>query len=126
MALAAVLASAAALLALPGGAAATTGIEQTLALQVTLTNHGVVFSRTIRPTTDTTLQMRITNKTTKPRSFKLGNRGRRRSGPVSPSSSTTRSSWLARCPGTRSPWEGSTYRGSFLVHSADRFGIPQE
>src|SRR4051794_25706620 len=69
------LVSTAAALGMPvGGAQATTGIEQTIPVQVTLTNHGVVFSRKFRATTDTTLELRITNRTAKARSFKIGNR----------------------------------------------------
>jgi hypothetical protein len=124
--LAAGLAGAAALLALPGGAAATTGIEVNIAVQVNLTDHGVVFSRKFKPTTDTSLDLRVTNQTSKPRSFRLGNRVTH---VLRPGQSERlfysffvagRVPWHSVSPGAKH------FTGAFIVHIPPRFGIPQE
>jgi hypothetical protein len=120
------LASAAAVLAVPGGASATTGIEVNVALQVNLTKHGVVFSRKIKATTDTTLEMRITNKTAKPRAFRIGNRVTHFI-PPGQSEKLFYSFFIAG----KVPWHSVAsgakhYRGAFVVHIPPRFGIPQE
>src|SRR3954464_1521150 len=68
------LASAGVAAAVPSGAGATTGIEETKAMQVTLTKDGVVFNPRVRAHTDLTLEMRITNQAGPGRWFRFGTR----------------------------------------------------
>jgi hypothetical protein len=52
-------------------AQATTGLEITIPVRITLTDKGVTFSHKLRPTTDTTIAARVVNRSSKPRWFKL-------------------------------------------------------
>jgi hypothetical protein len=112
-------------LSLPASGSATTGIEQTLPVQVTMTDAGVRFSERFQATTDLTLQMRITNKSAKRRWFRIGNRQTHalRKGQTEfvyfsfyiPG----KVAWKSRATG------GKPFGGIFNVKPADRFGIPQ-
>jgi len=57
-------------LAVPAGA--TTGIEVTIPVTVSLTDTGVKFSAKLDATTDTTLQVRVVNRSSARRWFQLG------------------------------------------------------
>jgi hypothetical protein len=59
-------------LALSAQAAATTGIEVTVPVTVSLTDRGVQFSKKLDATTDTTLQVKVVNRSSSRRSFQLG------------------------------------------------------
>lgn len=61
---------AALMLAVPAGA--TTGIEVTVPVTVSLTDRGVAFSKKPDATTDTTLQVKVVNRSSSRRWFKLG------------------------------------------------------
>lgn len=64
-------------LALPGAAPATTGIEVTVPIKVTLSDSGVVFKPAVgklHPDTDTTYQVRVVNRSSAKRTFRLGYR----------------------------------------------------
>jgi hypothetical protein len=117
--------SAAALLSLPASGSATTGIEQTLPVQVTMSDTGVKFSTVIHADTDMTLQMRITNKGAKRRWFRIGDR---QSHALRKGQSEFvyfsfhvpgKVAWKSQAPG------GKPFAGVFKVKPADRFGIPQ-
>jgi hypothetical protein len=69
--LAATLAGVAAL-ASPPGAGATTGIEATVPVRVTLSDSGVTFSPKLHPDTNTTLAVRVVNRSASPRTFTFG------------------------------------------------------
>jgi hypothetical protein len=72
-----IAALAAGAVALPGGAAATTGIEVTIPIKVTITDRGVVFTPAVRklhPDTDTTYQVRVVNRASRTHSFRIGYR----------------------------------------------------
>ena len=57
-------------LAVPVGA--TTGIEVTVPVTVSLTDKGVSFSKKVDATTDTTLQVKVVNRSSARRWFELG------------------------------------------------------
>jgi hypothetical protein len=63
---------AAVLLILLPGAGATTGVEVTTPVAVTLTDKGVHFSHRLHPTTDTTIRVKVTNRSSTRRWFRLG------------------------------------------------------
>jgi hypothetical protein len=68
---------AAAALALPVGASATTGIESSTPVRVILTDKGPVFTPALaklKPDTDSTYEIKVINKTSKPGSFRVGYR----------------------------------------------------
>jgi hypothetical protein len=68
---------AAAALALPVGASATTGIETSTPVRVLLTDKGAVWTPALsklHPDTDTTYEIKVINKSAKPSTFKLGYR----------------------------------------------------
>lgn len=68
---------AAAALALPVGASATTGIETSTPVRVILTDKGAQWTPALsklHPDTDTTYEIKVINKTTKPSTFKIGYR----------------------------------------------------
>jgi hypothetical protein len=117
--------SGATLLSLPASSSATTGLEQTLPVQVTLSDTGVKFSTVIKANTDMTLQMRITNKGAKRRWFRIGDR---QSHALKKGQSEFvyfsfhvpgKVAWKSQAPG------GKPFAGAFKVKPADRFGIPQ-
>lgn len=70
--LALVAALAAAFLVGPAGAGATTGIEITIPVAVTLTDKGVHFSHRLHATTETTIRVKVTNRSSARRTFALG------------------------------------------------------
>lgn len=53
-------------------AGATTGIDVTIPVAVTLTDKGVHFSHRLHATTDTTVRVKVTNRSSVRRSFALG------------------------------------------------------
>jgi hypothetical protein len=53
-------------------APATTGIEVTIPVTITLTDRGVAFSHKLKPNTASTIAATVVNKSSKPRRFKLG------------------------------------------------------
>jgi hypothetical protein len=59
-------------LVLPVEARATTGIEVTVPVTVSLSDAGVKFSRKLDATTDTTLQVKVVNRSSTRRWFQLG------------------------------------------------------
>jgi hypothetical protein len=64
-------------LVMPRSASATTGIEVTIPIKVTITDTGVVFTpalRKLHPDTDTTYQVRVVNTTAKKHAFRIGYR----------------------------------------------------
>jgi hypothetical protein len=68
---------AAAALALPLGASATTGIETSTSVRILLTDKGAVWTPALsklHPDTDTTYEIKVVNQTTRPSTFKLGYR----------------------------------------------------
>jgi hypothetical protein len=72
-----VLGLAAAALALPIGASATTGIETSTSVRVLLTDKGAVWTPALsklHPDTDTTYEIKVVNQSAKPSTFKLGYR----------------------------------------------------
>ena len=69
--LAATLAGVAAL-ASPPIAGATTGIEATVPVRVTLSDSGVTFLPKLHPETNTTLVVRVVNRSASPRTFTFG------------------------------------------------------
>jgi hypothetical protein len=72
---------AAAALALPVGASATTGIETSTPVRVILTDNGPVFTPTLaklHPDTDSTYEIKVINKTSKAGSFRIGYRATKR------------------------------------------------
>jgi hypothetical protein len=72
-----VLALAAAALALPIGASATTGIERSTSVRVLLTDKGAVWTPALsklHPDTDTTYEIKVVNRSAKPSTFRLGYR----------------------------------------------------
>jgi hypothetical protein len=72
-----VVALAAAALALPVGASATTGIETSTSVRVVLTDKGAVWTPALsklHPDTDTTYEIKVVNSAAKPGTFKLGYR----------------------------------------------------
>ena len=64
--------AAVATLASPPFAGATTGIEVTVPVRVTLSDSGVTFSPKLHPDTNTTLVVRVVNRSSTPRSFTFG------------------------------------------------------
>jgi hypothetical protein len=56
----------------PPMAGATTGIETTVPVRVTLSDTGVTFSPKLHPDTDTTLVVRVVNRSSTPRTFTFG------------------------------------------------------
>jgi len=117
--------SGAALLSLPASGSATTGLEETLPVQVTLNDTGVKFSEKFEANTDLTLQMRITNKGTKRRWFRIGNRQTH----ALKKGQTEFVYFSFYVPG-KVAWKsqaagGKPFAGAFKVKPADRFGIPQ-
>jgi hypothetical protein len=54
------------------GAPATTGIEETIPVVITLTDKGVSFSHHLKPNTESTIAATVVNRSSKPRRFKLG------------------------------------------------------
>jgi hypothetical protein len=66
------LAASVATLVLAGRAAATTGVDVTVPVKVTLTDRGVSFSHRLKPTTNTTLAVRVINRSSLRRRFTLG------------------------------------------------------
>jgi hypothetical protein len=72
-----VVALAATALALPIGASATTGIETSTSVRVLLTDKGAVWTPALsklHPDTDTTYEIKVVNRATRPGRFKLGYR----------------------------------------------------
>jgi hypothetical protein len=70
-----VVAVAAVLLALPVGAGATTGIETSTPVRVILTDKGAVWTpalKKLHPDTDSTYEIKVINRATKPSTFKIG------------------------------------------------------
>jgi hypothetical protein len=70
-----------AVLALPVGASATTGIETSTPVRVILTDKGAVFTpalKKLKPDTDTTYEIKVINRTSKPGSFRIGYRATKR------------------------------------------------
>jgi hypothetical protein len=68
---------AAAALALPIGASATTGIETSTPVRILLTNKGAIWTPALsklHPDTDTTYEIKVVNQSGKPSTFKLGYR----------------------------------------------------
>lgn len=68
---------AAAALALPVGASATTGVETSTPVRVILTDKGVQWTPSLsklHPDTDTTYEIKVINKMTRPSTFKIGYR----------------------------------------------------
>ncbi|MEO9174164.1 MAG: hypothetical protein ABI317_01535 [Gaiellales bacterium] len=68
---------AAAALALPVGASATTGIETSTSVRILLTDKGAVWTpalKKLHPDTNTTYEIKVINQTRKPSTFKLGYR----------------------------------------------------
>jgi hypothetical protein len=68
---------AAAALALPVGASATTGIETSTPVRVILTDKGAQWTPALtklHPDTDTTYEIKVINKRSKPSTFKIGYR----------------------------------------------------
>jgi hypothetical protein len=68
---------AAAALALPVGASATTGIETSTPVRILLTDKGAVWTPALsklHPDTNTTYEIKVVNQTAKPSTFKLGYR----------------------------------------------------
>src|ERR1700710_359680 len=64
-------------LALPVGAAATTGVETSTPVRVILTDKGAQWTPALsklHPDTDTTYEIKVINKTAKPGTFKIGYR----------------------------------------------------
>ena len=59
-------------LASPPSAGATTGIEATVPVRVTLSDSGVLFSPKLHPDTNTTLVVRVVNRSSSPRTFTFG------------------------------------------------------
>ena len=59
-------------LASPPIAGATTGIEATVPVRVTLSDSGVSFSPKLHPDTNTTLVVRVINRSSSPRTFTFG------------------------------------------------------
>jgi hypothetical protein len=62
---------------MPHGASATTGIEVTFPVRVTITDVGVVFTpalRKLHPDTDTTYHVRVINKASTKHAFRIGYR----------------------------------------------------
>jgi hypothetical protein len=59
-------------LVLVGGSTATTGVDVTVPVKVTLTDRGVSFSHRLKPTTNTTLAVRVINRSHTVRRFTLG------------------------------------------------------
>lgn len=123
--LAALAISGATALSLPATGSATTGLEQTLPVQVTMTEAGVKFSEKVDANTDLTLQMRITNKGQKRRSFRIGDR---QTHALKKGQSEFvyysfyipgKITWVSKAAG------GKAFTGFFKVKPADRFGIPQ-
>jgi hypothetical protein len=75
--LAPLVACAAGALLMPHAAPATTGIEVTIPIKVTITDGGVVFTPAVRklhPDTDTTYQVRVVNRASRTHSFRIGYR----------------------------------------------------
>jgi len=123
--LAALAISGAAVLSLPATGSATTGIEATLPIQVTLNDAGVKFSEKFEANTDLTLQMRITNKGAKARWFRIGDR---QTHALKKGQSEFvyfsfhvpgKVAWKSKAAG------GKPFAGAFKVKPADRFGVPQ-
>jgi hypothetical protein len=72
-----IAALAAGTIVMPRGAAATTGIEVTIPIKVTITDRGVVFTPAVHklhPDTDTTYQVRVVNRASRKHSFRIGYR----------------------------------------------------
>jgi hypothetical protein len=64
-------------LAFPIASSATTGIETSLPVRVVLTEQGVVWTPALsklHPDTDTTYEVKVTNRSAQPHSFQLGYR----------------------------------------------------
>jgi hypothetical protein len=112
-------------LSLPATGSATTGLEETLPVQVTLSDAGVKFSEKFDANTDLTLQMRITNKGATRRWFRIGDR---QTHALKKGQSEFvyysfyvpgKVKWKSQASG------GKPFAGAFKVKPADRFGIPQ-
>jgi hypothetical protein len=54
------------------GASATTGIEEVIPVRITLTDKGVAFSHHLKPNTNSTIAVKVVNRSSKRRTFKLG------------------------------------------------------
>jgi hypothetical protein len=109
----------------PARVHATTGLETTVPVQVTLSDAGVKFSTVVKADTDTTLELRITNRGVRRRSFRIGDR---ESHQLRKGQSEFiyfsfhvpgKVAWRSRATG------GRLFTGKFNVKPADRFGIPQ-
>jgi hypothetical protein len=71
------IAAIALLLSVPAGASATTGIETSVPVRVLLTEKGAVWTpalRKLHPDTDTTFEIKVTNRAAQPHSFRIGYR----------------------------------------------------
>ena len=112
--------------ALPATAGATTGIEVTTPVQVTLTDAGVKFDKVIKPTTDTTLQIRVTNKSSKRRSFRIGDRETHKLRKGQSEFLYFSFHLIGLVPWRSQAAAKGQYAGQFKVGPAPRFGIPQD
>ena len=59
-------------LALPERAMTTTGIETTVSVRVTLSDRGVMFSPRLRADTNTTIEVKVINRSSVARRFRFG------------------------------------------------------
>jgi hypothetical protein len=111
--------------ALPAVAGATTGIEVTVPVQVTLGDAGVKFDKVLKPTTDTTLEIRVTNRSTRARSFRIGDRETHRLRKGQSEFLYFSFRLIGNVPWRSQATGGKLFSGKFAVKLADRFGIPQ-